>query len=169
MLKSIFIQFWNRKQSNIWLLVELWLVFCLVWFMVDYFFVLSYNYHLPNHRDLRHTWVVNLSQYPEKSANYKAEESGAEAQKANFTRILQEIQNYPEVEALSVSFRGATPGAGSYWETGYGRLNDTILSLRGQQITIDPHTIFSVYSVIPRIMEKKPYLSAILTGAIRMQ
>jgi len=110
--------------------------------MVDYFFVLGYNYHLPNHRDIRHTWKVNLSQYPEGSPNYKAEESGAEAQATNFDHILHQIRNYPEVEALSVSFPTSTPGSGGYMGDGYERLNDTTLNVSGQIINFDPNYDF---------------------------
>jgi hypothetical protein len=114
--------------------------------MVDYFFVLSYNYHLPNHRDIRHTWKVNLDQYPEESSNYKPKESEAEAQKTNFTRILQQIQNHPWVEALAVSFWGSTPGAGNYSGRSYQRLNDTIVSAGGQMTPIDPdYDFFRVF------------------------
>jgi len=142
MLKSIFTQLWNRKQSNIWIVLELLLVFCLVWYMVDYFFVLSYNYHIPNHRDIRHTWKVNLSQYPEESSNYKAEESETEARATNFTRILQQIQNHPGIEALSVSYPNSTPGSGGYMGTSYELLNDTTLIVGGQIITFDPNYDF---------------------------
>ncbi|GHT51566.1 ABC transporter permease [Bacteroidia bacterium] len=135
MLKSIFTQIWNRKQSNSWVVLELLLVFCLIWFMVDYFFVLGYNYNIPNYRDTNHTWQVNLLQYVPEHPSYKAEENEPEAMEANYNRILQRLQNYQAIEAVSVAANGATPGSGSYEGTTY-RTNDTT-SVGGQKIRID--------------------------------
>jgi cell division protein FtsX len=140
MLKSIFTQIWNRKQSNSWVILELLLVFCLIWFMVDYFFVLGYNYSLPNYRDTNHTWQVNLSEYVPEHPDYRAEENEPEAMEANYNRILQRLQNYPAIEAVSVVARGRTPGAGSYSGSSY-QTNDTT-SVSGQIITIDPRYDF---------------------------
>jgi hypothetical protein len=140
MLKSIFTQIGNRKQSNSWVVLELFLVFCLIWFMVDYFFVLGYNYSIPNYRDTNHTWQVNLSQYVPEHPDYRAEENEPEAMEANYDRILQQLQNYPAIEAVSVVARGNTPGDGSFHGSSY-RTNDTT-SVGGQIITIDPRYDF---------------------------
>ena len=51
----IFTQIWNKRRSNGWLFVELLLVFCLLWYIVDFFFVLEYNRALPSCRDINHT------------------------------------------------------------------------------------------------------------------
>jgi ABC-type antimicrobial peptide transport system permease subunit len=142
MLKSIFIQLWNRKQSNIWIVLELLLVFCLIWYIVDYLFVLNYNYHIPDYRNTRHTWQINLSEYPPEQPEYRAEENEPEAKRANYARILQVIKNYPGVEAVSVSFFNSTPGSGGWRGGGYITPNDTITSVQCQMITIDPDQDF---------------------------
>lgn len=64
MLKHIFKQLWNRKRANIWIGVELLLVFCLLWYIVDYFFVLEYNKSLHSCRDMDHTWQVEVALFP---------------------------------------------------------------------------------------------------------
>jgi len=102
MLKSIFTQIWNRKQSNSWIIIELILVFCLTWYITDFFFVLIYNYNLPSTRDVNHTWQINVAEYPANSPLYKAEEDNPEAMEANFNRILQMIKNHPDVESLAI-------------------------------------------------------------------
>jgi hypothetical protein len=138
MLKSIISQIWNRKRSNTWIAIELLLVFCLVWYMVDYFFVLNYNYNLPNHRDISHTWEITLGEYPPQHAKFKAEENLPEAKLANYNRILRQLEDYPGVEALSVVFYGGTPGSGNYNGEAFARENDTTLHVGGQVITFDP-------------------------------
>ena len=146
MLKSIFTQIWNRKQSNSWIIIELILVFCLTWYITDYFFVLAYNYNLPNHRDVNHTWQINIAEYPAHSSQYKAEEDNPVALEANFNRILQTIKNHPDVESIAILFRGSTPGSGSYWGCGFVAPNDTNKIISGQRITFDPREdFFSVF------------------------
>jgi hypothetical protein len=137
MLKSIFTQLWNRKRSNTWIALELLLVFCLIWYLTDYLFVLTYNYHIPNGRNTDHTWQLKLAEYPPEHPAYRPGENTGEALEANFARILQTIRNYPGVEAVSLSFNGSAPGLGSYWGTGVVNADDSTLSVQGQQIMID--------------------------------
>jgi ABC-type lipoprotein release transport system permease subunit len=143
MLKSIFTQIWNRKQSNSWIIIELILVFCLTWYITDYFFVLAYNYSLPNCRDVNHTWQINIAEYPPYSPQYKAEENNPEALEANYNRILQTIRNHPDVENIAILF-SYTPEGGSYWGAGFKIPDDTanVNVVSGQQITFDPHEDF---------------------------
>jgi len=141
MLKSIFTQIWNRKQSNSWIIIELILVFCLTWYITDFFFVLVYNYNLPNHRDVNHTWQINIAEYPTTAPQYKAEENSGEALEANFNRILQIIKNHPDVENMAVLFVGS-PGGGGYWGQGFNVPNDTTHIIFGQLTTFDPREDF---------------------------
>ena len=143
MLKSIFTQIWNQKQSNSWIIIELILVFCLTWYITDYFFVLIYNYNLPNHRDVNHTWQIKIADYPAYSSQFKAEENNGEALEANFNRILQTIKNHPDVENIAILFNGSTPGGGSYYGAGFKNPQDTTIhGVGGQQITFDSREDF---------------------------
>jgi ABC-type antimicrobial peptide transport system permease subunit len=137
MLKSIFKQILNRKRSNAWITVELLMVFILVWYMTDYFFVLNYNYNIPNGRSTEHTWEVKLAEYPEIHPQYSAEANTDEALEANFARILQTIRNYPGVEAVSVSDRSSAPESGSYSTGSYFSPEDSTNHASGQMIYID--------------------------------
>lgn len=142
MLKSIFIQLWNRKRSNIWLFFELLLVFCLIWYMVDYLFVINYNRSIPNYRDTENTWQITIGEYASNNPDYKELNNTSEAREANYDRILQLIRNYPGVEALGISFSGSFPGSGSYSGRGFTSGADSTKSTSGQMITIDPETDF---------------------------
>jgi hypothetical protein len=142
MLKSIFKQLWNRKRSNTWVFLELLLVFCLVWYTVNYFFGVAFNYSLPDGRNTDHTWQVALAEYPSVHTSYRPEENTGEAREANYARILRTIRNYPGVEAVSVSFNDAAPGSGSYMGASLTHPSDSTLSCGGQQIMIDPQEDF---------------------------
>ncbi|MDR1332773.1 MAG: FtsX-like permease family protein [Tannerella sp.] len=138
MLKSILTQIMNRKRSNGWVAAELFLVFIFVWFITDYFFVLACNCAIPNHRSMAHTWQVSMAPYPPVHPRYSAAEAGDEAMRASRERILGILKNYPDVEAVAVTFISSDPenrsAAGS--PTLYGE-RDTAVSVRGQEVFID--------------------------------
>jgi hypothetical protein len=138
MWTSILKQMWNQKRSNSWIALELLLVFCLTWYLVDYLFVLAYNYNIPNHRDVEHTLQVNISEFDVNHSQYDAAANEPEALEANYARILQTLRNYPGVESIGISFDGSTPGGGSYYGHGFHNAMDTTRTVNGQGITIDP-------------------------------
>jgi hypothetical protein len=137
MLKSILTQILNRKQSNSWIVVELVLVFCLIWYIADYFFVLVYNYNIPNYRDLEHTWYVEVGQFPSDYSAYSVEADRPAVMEEDFRRILGNMRNHDDVEALGVSFWGSIPGSSSQNGQTYVSVEDSI-AVGGQAITFDP-------------------------------
>ncbi|MDR2920327.1 MAG: ABC transporter permease [Tannerella sp.] len=138
MWKSILKQMWNRKRNNSWIALELLLVFCLTWYIVDYLFVLTYNYSIPNYRDVENTLQINLSEFKANHPGYKPEANEPEIREANYSRILQIIRNYPGIESIGISFDGSTPGGGSYYGKGFRNAKDTTRTASGQGITVDP-------------------------------
>jgi len=138
MWKLVLKQMWNRKRSNTWIAIELLLVFCLTWYIVDYLFVISYNYQIPNYRDVEHTLQINLAEFKEEHPEYIAQENEPEQLMNNYRRILNTLRNYPGIDAIGVSFDSSTPGGDSYRGRGFYNINDTTLGAGGQSITIAP-------------------------------
>lgn len=138
MLRIIMKQLWNRKRSNAWLAVELALVFSLVWYLMDYLFVLGYNYSLPSHRDLEHTWQVTIRQLPDDDAGYQASESDSAQVERNYFRVLDRIECAEGVEAMAVMAQYSAPGSGSFWGNEIRNLADTARTSNGQVISLDP-------------------------------
>jgi hypothetical protein len=138
MLRAIFIQFWNRKRSNISVAIELLCVFCLVWYMADYLFVYAYNCNIPNARDIRHTWKVNLGMFRDGVPEYRTEEGEPEALLDNFNRLLLTLHNYPGVEAVGVCDLGSTPETGYINGNRFRSATDTACIAWGQSITLLP-------------------------------
>jgi hypothetical protein len=138
MLKSIFIQLWNRKRSNLSLVAVLFCVFCIVWYISDYLFVYACNRNIRDGRDTNHTWRVELERFPPDHPSYRAEEDAPEACFDNFSRILRAIRNHPDVEAAGVINGTDMPGAGSYQGTSCARTDDTTHFVTGQIIRFSP-------------------------------
>ncbi|MCD8267850.1 MAG: hypothetical protein LUD46_04890 [Parabacteroides sp.] len=126
MLKMIFIQLWNRKRNNLWILVELLLIFCLVWYMVDYFFVLGYNESLPMNRNIDHCWQVNVKQLSAEHPDYIAGESDSTALEDNYARVLDRLRRCEGVEAVAVMSTYSSPNSGSYMGNGYRNAQDSL-------------------------------------------
>lgn len=142
MLKHICVQLWNRRRANVWIFIELLLVSCLLWYIVDYFFVLEYNRSLPSHRDLNHTWQVAVSQLPDSHPEFQPGESDSTALEENYRRVLDRIRQCEGVEAIAVLSQWATPGGGSYWGGSYRSRQDTLRIVYGQMVHFDPRTDF---------------------------
>lgn len=134
----IFKQIINRWRSNLWIAIELLVVFCVMWYIVDYFFVYCYNRNIPSHRDIHQTFLIEMSQLPDNHRNYKAEEDTPENKLLNFTRVLSKIQQYQDVERLSVSFFNTYPGSPYGHMGGHINPQDTTKSATVNRIFFDP-------------------------------
>jgi hypothetical protein len=100
--------------------------------------VLAYNNRIPNYRNVENTLQINLSEFDGDHPEYDAAAAEPEALEANYSRILQTLHNYPGVEAVSVCFSGSTPGGGSYYGRFFRNVKDTVRTVSGQSITVDP-------------------------------
>lgn len=137
---------WNRRRSNAWMAVELLFVFCLTWYLVDFLFVLGYNYSIPNYRDTNHTWQVNLGIFSEGHPEYDAGAAQPETLEANFDRVLRTIRNFPGVEDVAISYNGSAPGSGNYFGANLRSVEDTTQVVYGQRVPIDPaYDFFRVF------------------------
>ncbi|MCD7936720.1 MAG: hypothetical protein LUG98_07660, partial [Tannerellaceae bacterium] len=139
---NIFTQLWNNKRSNGWMALELLLAFCFIWYLVDFFFALGYNYTLKNHRDLVHTWKINLSTYPSDHYLYDAERSTSEKMFEDYSRILDVIKTTPSVETLGISYYNSSPGSNSYSSNSFLDIADSSRMASGQIIHICPQYDF---------------------------
>lgn len=146
MLRVIFRQIVHRMRSNAWLLLELALVFGVVWYMVDYFFVLGYNLHMPSYIDRSHVWQIEVGQLPVTHPEYQAGESDSTALETNFARVMDRLQGFPGVEAVAVSFYGGLIGGGTYAGISFPYPADTTCEFYAQSLYVDPrYDYFRVY------------------------
>lgn len=122
----IWIQLKNRWKKNGWIALELLLVFCLVWYMTDYFFVLAYNRSLPSSRDTENTYLLSIGTYSKKNQAYSPEAAGPEEALANFRRIINRLKEHPDIESVAVATSDYSfPGTGSFSGSTYRSTADT--------------------------------------------
>ena len=131
MLRMILTQLRNRWRNNISILLELCLVFCFLWYITDYFFVLNFNYHLPSHQSLEDTWQIKLGTLPDTHSEYQEAAADSMEKEANFLRIIDRLKQMPEVEAIAFFRDMSTPGGESYYGRGILSPQDTTLWING--------------------------------------
>lgn len=113
MLRIIWKQILNQKKKYIWIILELLLVFCLIWYMVDYFFLLTYNKSIPSHRDMENTYMLQLQTYPEDHALYTQQNNDPQNAITSLNRIIDRIKEHPDVESVALGISDASfPGTG---------------------------------------------------------
>lgn len=135
MLHIIWKQLRNQWKKNVWIALELLLIFCLIWYMVDYFFVLGYNKSIPSHRNIKDTYMVSLGSFSQTHPNYSEEENTQEARFENYQRIIDRIKEHPQVESVALALGPASfPALGANNSTEYRNPEDTTTVVEAQFI-----------------------------------
>lgn len=141
MLYHILKQIWAQRKRNIWIFAELLVGFVLVWYIVDYAFVVIHNLSLKQGYNVENTYRINHKDI-------------SEEEKEEFRIFYDKIRLFPGVEKafLTRRFSGTTPFANSSSSTRIGR--DSTESAESFAVQRKPVTsnnyfeIFKVHSVL---------------------
>lgn len=101
-MKNLLTQIKNEWRSNLFLLVELLLVFAVLWYIVDWVTVTARVYRAPMGFDTEHCYNLSFSTLTSKSALYNPEltvEDNIDA----LLEITERLRHRPGVEAVSIS------------------------------------------------------------------
>lgn len=87
MIRHIFKIIWNERKTNAWIVLEYILVFCVLWFCVDYLYYMGKCYWEPVGFDTKNTYLIEmqkktryaLQQYRRKQRNGKGGQTGTGA------------------------------------------------------------------------------------------
>lgn len=106
---------WNQRKQNVWLWFELLLISVVLWFIVDYMYVMGRTYTAPLGFDIEHTYLLTLGELSDVSSDYIPKESRAEGDTdgALVIELMERMRAYPGVEAVSCSDVGIPYTAGS--------------------------------------------------------
>lgn len=102
MNRNLLKQIWNERRSNAFLWVELFVVFVILWYIVDVVYVTLSIYHLPMGFDIENTYVLRFDRMTPKSAAYQPGRTMAE-DIADLHEIANRLSHRPDVEAVSLS------------------------------------------------------------------
>lgn len=101
MIRMILKYIWNERKSNLYLLVELFIVSALTWYMIDYFLVNVRLITRPVGYDISNCYQVYLGEISKNSEEYDVEAGAPTIM--NVLELLTRIEHLPEVEFASVS------------------------------------------------------------------
>ena len=102
---------WAERKSNIWILIELIVIFTILWFCSGFMYEKGKQFFEPVGFDINHTYLlrfdirknVNIDDYPQ---DYDYPQDG-------FT-IMDRLKQYPAIENACFSTYFSTPYSGSY-------------------------------------------------------
>ncbi len=104
MIRQIFKIIWSERKINIWILFELVLVFCILWFCVDYIYFFTKRYLEPTGYNVEHVYNINMGI---KEEGHVLINNGTDAQKDSLVNIVwtivDRIKKYPDIEYISLS------------------------------------------------------------------
>lgn len=146
MLQHLLKIIWHQRRQNGWIIAELFLVFVLLWYILDYFITFGYTASIDYSCDIRDTYQVRLATLPETSPQYlRPEDREPGATVADYRSLIDRIRQYPSVRHLSLSEMSA-PYSPSYRNTSMGQ--DSASSRAVQVLVVEP-SYFDVFRVCP--------------------
>lgn len=138
MIQHILKQIWTQRRRNAWIFTELFIVFVLAWYIIDYGFMLMHNRLLPRGFDIENTYCVNHKDLT------------TDSDKEAFRIFYDKVKRYPGVQKafLAGKYWGTTPFAGS--SSGNTIKTDTTSTSKGfgaQSKPIGSADYFSIFDV----------------------
>lgn len=105
MIWKVLKQIWKQRSVNVWLWLELVVVFVCLAYLVDYLYINTCTYLAPFGYDTEHVYRVYLSKVTSESEEYVANEpEGAELEQLQ--TVMQRLRAFPGVEVVSASSYG---------------------------------------------------------------
>lgn len=103
MIRHILKIIWNERKSNILVVLEFIIVFCILWFCCDYLYYIASRYLEPHGYDIKHTYCIKMEQ--------KEDTGLTQEDKYNYAMTFTErVKNYPGIEYVSFSDASAPYG-----------------------------------------------------------
>ncbi len=105
MIRHLFKIIWAERQINFWILIELMLIFCIIWFCSDYLTFMFRRYIKPVGFDIENTYMIEFSQNERKVAELMNETGKTRDELAiDFGWIAYDrIKNNASIDKIAVS------------------------------------------------------------------
>ena len=142
MIKHIFKIIWAQRKSNGWILGELVIVMCALWFMMDKLWVDVRCYNAPMGYDISNTWRFKLSTLSSNAPGYVPDSLYDSNATQDLLKLMERIRQEQEVEEVCVTYWSMPYSNGSSWGTLLPLGADTSKAV-GQNY----HLLISMYSV----------------------
>lgn len=101
-MKQLLKQIYNERRSNAFLLIELLLVFVVLWYVVDLLYTTLRVYYQPIGFDIENTYTLRLNRLTDKSVDYDPKLT-IKDDVAAMKEIADRLSKRPDVEAVCIS------------------------------------------------------------------
>lgn len=115
MIKHIIKIIWAQRRSNIWIVGELLLVVCAVWFMLDKLWVDMRCYYAPMGYDIENTWRFRLSRLSQQAPGFVPDSLRETSDTQDLLALMDRIRSLEEVEEACVTFWSMPYSFGNSW------------------------------------------------------
>jgi len=155
MIRHVLKIIWNERKANTWIVLEFFVVFCVLWFCTDYLFFAGKLFGENQGYNTDHVYLVKM-EWEE-----NAEQVDKEIHYENTQIVLDRIRQYPGVESVSISI-GSIPYSQSSYRSSYWLNEDTLASdMTRRIVTSEFFEVFKIEPVSGQIFTNDP------TGAKR--
>jgi ABC-type antimicrobial peptide transport system, permease component len=144
MIKHLLKQIWALRGKNIWIILELFLVFIILWYIVDFFSVFGITATTPTGTDITNVYRVIYATNKPDNPKYISYEADSEEPGRNLLRMVEYLKTRPEVESVCIG-QWYYPYCTS--NTGIGYFRDS-LKTSVTTLTVSPE-YFSMFNVAP--------------------
>ena len=101
-MNDLFRQLRNERRANLWLGVELLVVFAVMWYLVDWTYVTVRTWLQPMGFNTEHCYNLSFNRLTPQAEGYRAEDD-AEADMRHLLEIVERLRHRPGVEYAAVS------------------------------------------------------------------
>jgi putative ABC transport system permease protein len=127
MIRHIFKLLWNERKTNVLIVLEFVLIFCILWFCCDYLWFIGNRYFEPRGFDIEHTYQLSMGTKPGSALTEEQIELSKD-EHAGVLMLIERVKRYPGIEAVGLSNAGM-PYSQSYINYSYSV--DTTAQHRG--------------------------------------
>lgn len=124
MIRHIFTIIWNERKTNGWILMEYILVFCILWFCVDYLCFIVKGKMEPLGFDTEHVYLIEMA-----AKEYVSEETSKRDNAEDALLLMDRLSRYPGVTNYCIARQGV-PYGGAYSSQAFfftpDSLNETV-------------------------------------------
>lgn len=130
-MQHIFKIIWSERRVNLWILIELIIIFTILWFCSDYLTFMLRRYLKPVGFDIENTYMIDIMQDEDK-INKLVEETGKSKEEIATEYgwiIFDRIERNPDIEHISISINAYPYNGGMNSSETY--INDDTIQVRG--------------------------------------
>lgn len=151
MIQHIFKIIWSERKTNAWLLAELIIVFCILWFCSDYLYFMVNRYFEPKGFNIEHTYRISLGTRDDW-------EDGKEENLNDYLWTIHDrVKSYPGIEQAGFSAFASPYGT----FTGNNYLVDSVEQhVYDKMVTPEFFEVFDIKMLSGRIFNQNDAISS---------